>query len=125
VLKKISSLTIKCLLSGLLSSCAVAPPDVPICTELSMTRGFCTYTVSDKDFYIDETHPFSFYDNEPPQTWWDLRPTFVLVPAPSWAKIKAFTIKVCKKYGQCDKTITSWDRKLSKMDEELKKKEDK
>ena len=84
-----------------------------------MSKGWCTYTVSDKEFYIDDDHPYDFNDGKGPQTWWALRPTFVQVPAPTWAKVKEFIIKVCKQSGKCDKDVASWERKTQAIDKQL------
>lgn len=107
-----------CSLSMLLSGCATMPPDVPICMEVSPVQGWCTYTISDKEFYIDDEHPYSFYEDQPKQTWWELRPTFLLVPAPSYAGLKAYVVKTCKQQ-KCDKQIMSWDRTTKKIDKQL------
>ncbi len=108
-----------------LSSCAGSPPDVPLCVEISPTRGWCTNTVSNKEFEINDKNPYSFSEGQKPMTWWELRPTFVLVPAPSWAKIKAWIIKSCKGTKQCDKEIDSWERKIDSVDQKINEKKDK
>lgn len=103
-------------LSSLLLSCATMPPDVPVCVEVSPTRGWCTYTISDKEFYVDDENPLKIYDDQPALTWWELRPTFLLVPAPSYAKMKAYIIKTCKQ-NKCDKHIGSWERRMERVEE--------
>lgn len=100
-------------LSLLLSACATVPPDVPICTELSMTRGFCTNTISDKSFFIDEEIKLEG------KTWWELRPTMIQVPISSWVKIKAFIIKVCKEKGNCGDNISNWERRVFDLDQQI------
>lgn len=87
--------------------------------ELSPTRGWCTQTISNHEFEINEQVPHSFTEGEKPLTWWELRPTFIYVPAPSWAKLKAWIIKTCKKTNQCDKAIDSWERKIDTVDEKI------
>ena len=114
-LKKSLLIAFAALLSSLLSGCASAP-DVPVCVELNPDRGFCTYTISDKDIYVDEQNPLEG------KTWWNMRPEMVQVPPPSWAKIKAFIIKTCKQSNNCDSEVTSWDRRLDSIDEKLKAK---
>jgi hypothetical protein len=91
------------------------PPDVPVCVEISPTRGWCTYTISDREFFIDDENPWNI-EGEEPMTWWDLRPTLLLVPAPSYAKMKAYIVKTCKK-DKCDKFIGSWERRSKRLEE--------
>lgn len=90
-----------------LSGCA-SIPDVPLCAEISLSKGVCTYTVSGKTFIIDDDNPFEG------QTWFDMRIKTLSVPAKSWAKLKAFLIKQCKKSNKCDVDISSWDRELER-----------
>lgn len=113
--KKNSLIALVCF-SILNSSCALNPPDVPVCVEITMEKAWCRKTISNTEFYIDEKF---LYEGK---TWWELRPAMVLVPAPSWAKIKAFSIKVCKKYGDCSKDIDNWERGAATIDEKLKEK---
>ena len=103
-------------LSLLLNGCATTPPDVPICTELSMTRGFCTNTISDKSFFIDEENKLDG------KTWWELRPTMIQVPIPSWVKIKTFILKVCKEKDNCGDGISNWERRVFELDEKIQQK---
>lgn len=123
MLKKTLSLSFAFLLSSLLSGCAIAPPDVPICTELDINRGWCTNTISGKEFYIDETHPWSpSGEKKDLMTWWELRPTFVMVPYPSWVELKAFIIKICKQSGKCSGAVANWERTVEGMDTHLDQK---
>lgn len=91
--------------------------------ELSPTRGWCTFTVQNKEFEINEQNPYTFTEGQKPMTWWELRPTFIYIPAPSWAKLKAWIVKTCKKYGQCDKAISSWQRKIIAVDTQIEERE--
>ena len=93
------------ILSLFVASCATIP-DVPICAEVSLSRGICTYTVSGKNIVVDDEHPL---DN---LTWFDIRSKVLATPASSWAEIKAWMIKMCKK-NKCDVDISSWDRELT------------
>ncbi len=104
------------LLALLLNSCALAPPDVPVCTEITMTKGWCTNTISDTEFYIDNERLFNG------KSWWELRPTMIQVPVDSWVAMKAYIIKACKKYGNCDKDIAKWERKVEVIDKQLDQK---
>jgi hypothetical protein len=101
-----------------LSGCATTPPDVPICLELSPTRGWCTHTLSDREFYIDDEHPYSFYKDQPKMSWWELRPTLLLVPSPSYAALKAYIVKTCRQQ-RCDAQIGSWERRVKRIDERI------
>jgi FKBP-type peptidyl-prolyl cis-trans isomerase 2 len=87
-------------------SCATVP-DVPLCAEVSLSKGICTYTVSGKNIVVDDEHPLEG------QTWFDMRSKVLAVPASSWAEIKAWMIKMCKK-NKCDADISSWDRAIDK-----------
>lgn len=96
-----------------LSSCA-SVPDVPVCVEINMTKGFCTNTVSDRDYYVDEKNPVSIGGGEP-KTWWEMRPYMILVPVDSWREFKAYIIKQCKRTN-CDQYIKSWERKIQELE---------
>lgn len=89
-----------------LNGCA-SIPDTIICAEISLSKGVCTYTVSQKTIIIDDNN---LYEN---MSWFDLRVKALTIPASSWAKIKAFLIKQCAKTNQCDVQIDSWDRNLN------------
>lgn len=71
-----------------------------------MSKGLCKFTLSNETIIIDDEHP---YEGE---TWFDIRKKALTVPAKSWAKIKAWMIKMCKQY-KCDVDISSWDRDLT------------
>lgn len=94
---------ILCLLSV---SCGTVP-DVIICAEVNISKGLCTFTVSGRNIVVDDDHP---YEN---QTWFDIRAKTLSVPASSWAQIKAWMIKQCKKTKKCEVDIDSWDRELT------------
>lgn len=96
-----------------LASCSTTPPDAAICVEITLDRGRCVKIVSGQEFLWDETHKYE------DKTWWEMRPAMIQVPASSWAQMKSFIIKVCKKYGTCDKEISSWDRTVKTIDKNL------
>lgn len=87
-------------------------PDVPVCVKLT-ERAWCTYTISDKEFYWDEENKFEG------KTFWEASPSLILVPPSSWAKIKSYIIQQCKVNENCSKDITSWERKLDKVDKKI------
>ena len=95
---------------ALLLSCA-SVPNTPVCTQLSPDRGFCVYTIEEKEFLWDDEHKFDG------KTWWEAKPSMVYVPAKSWAEIKKFIIKTCKQHKDCQKDIATWERKAKKIDE--------
>lgn len=108
---------------SLLTSCAINPPDVPVCTEIEISRGWCTLSISNTEFYIDDKHPWS-PDGNPKNamTWWDLRPTMVMLPYQSWVAVKVFIIDICKKTNQCSGAVSNWERSVNGMDSQLDQK---
>jgi hypothetical protein len=94
-------------------------PDEPICVELSLDEGYCIYTLSDREFKINETHKHSFNGSKS-KTWWELRPTMLHLPAESWAEIKKFIINICKDTKKCSEYVHSWDRTIEKIDKMTK-----
>lgn len=104
---------------ALLASCAGLPPDEPMCTEINMTEGFCVHWISGKSFTINEDKKYNG------KTWWELRPTMILVPSSSYKNIKPWIIKVCKKHEkQCQQEVSSWERTLNIIDTNLIKDND-
>lgn len=101
----------------LVSGCAVAPPDVPLCVEINLSKGWCTSTISNKEYFVDDEHPF-VDDKGVKKTWWEIRPSMIRMPRQSWESIKAFIIKVCKKNNQCSE-ITNWERTVESVDQRL------
>lgn len=93
--KNLSKLLVVLLSLVICEACAIKPPNKPVCVDLAPTRGWCTYTVSDDEFYIDEAHPFEG------KKWPQVKSESLLVPASSWAAIKAFILKLCRKSGSC------------------------
>jgi hypothetical protein len=93
------------LLGLFLSGCSTIP-DTIICAEISLSKGICRYTISDKTITIDDNN---LYEDE---TWFSMRNKALMVPAKSWAEIKSWMIKQCKKTNQCNVQIDSWDRDL-------------
>lgn len=101
-------------LNLILSSCALKPPDAVVCTRVDFNRGWCTHTISDKEFYIDDQHPYEG------KTWWEWMPYMVYLPPPTWEKVKTFIIKTCQKNPkQCDQEISNWERKTYQIDKNI------
>lgn len=97
--------------------CAVKPPDFPMCVEMSMERGECIKVISGEKIRVDNDHKMNN------KTWWESRPTNMIMPLESWMDLKKFIIKMCKKNkGMCDKEVSSWERSLQKIDQNLNEK---
>jgi hypothetical protein len=123
-----------------LVSCAVKPPDVPICRELKtqnesktipdigfikierpnpvclkelneVSCGFCVWTISKKSQYIGETKSFLYG-----KPWSQVKREAVLIPTEAYADVKATFINMCKKYKECAADISSWRLKLDSLD---------
>lgn len=95
------------LLSCLLNFSCSSIPDVPVCVQVNPGKAFCTYTIQDKDFFIDDNNLFEA------QTYWDIKPTMIQVPYKSWVELKKFILIQCKRsnctnnYSQKIDTIES------------------
>lgn len=94
--------------SLLVSSCSVTPPDVPLCTEINPSRGYCVNTLSNKKYEINDTQKLE------DKTWWEAKPYMIYMPVSSWVEIKSFMIKICKISKMCNVDISSWNRGDSK-----------
>ena len=66
-MRKMSLSVVSVLWLSLLISCA-STPDVPVCTEINPERGWCTNTISDVEFFIDEENPYTFPGMDEPMT---------------------------------------------------------
>lgn len=76
-------------LSLSLSNCAHKIPDEPVCIEIMPVKGYCTYTLSPKSFYLLN------------QDWINMKSNSLLMPISSWGEIKKFIIKICAEENQC------------------------
>ena len=95
-----------------LSSCAIKPPDIWVCAELYPDEGICRKSLSDVKIRVTETNKL---DNK---TWWEMKPSFLMLPPESWTEIKTFVNKVCKKYSkECEGEVPGWDRQVKNIDE--------
>jgi hypothetical protein len=84
--------------------------------ELDIDRGHCVHTISSTEYDVDDEHPFTDPYTKEKYTWWALRPLMVHMPAASWAEIKAFIIKMCKRTKDCDRSISNWERSVQTID---------
>ena len=91
-----------------LYSCA-SVPDVPICRARSATEGFCTYTISNKDIIVTDNNKLGG------KTWLDLKIESVYLPVESWASIKEYILKQCKKHNDCSNNIGTWSTKIDSI----------
>lgn len=106
-----------------LSACAVAPPDVPVCTELAINRGFCVNSISNKEFEINDEQLYSPNgDTAYRMSWWEMRPYMIMLPYQSWVEIKKFIVKVCKNKNVCSGAVSNWERAVNTMDAKLENK---
>lgn len=116
MLRRILSITLGLSLSIAIEGCQTAPPDIPLCIEINMSRGYCINTISATEFEVND---FNKLDDK---TWWEARVSMILLPASSWAKLKTYIITQCKRTGACDKEITSWERTINTVDKTLENK---
>lgn len=85
-----------------------------ICVELLHEfSGWCTFTISDKEIFLDNDK--KLYNGK---TWSDLKKDSLIMPADSYAKIKAYILSECKKHKDCglekiEKKTTDISRKIS------------
>lgn len=89
-----------------LASCADLP-QFKVCKELTPSRAKCIDALTEEKFDWDE---FSLVDGK---TYFEERPTMLQVPAESYAKIKSYLLKNCKKYKNCpelEKRINAIDQ---------------
>lgn len=103
------SKTLFALSLNLIVSCA-SIPDVPVITRTGPTSGFYVFTVSDKEGDVDDTHLLEG------KTFLDYVIEGVIVPADSYAEIKAYILKTCKRYKDCEGDLGKWKTKLDKIE---------
>lgn len=81
------------MLLGNLLSCVHNLPDDPACIEINPTKGWCTYTISPNEYYLEG------------KEWSDTKKNALIVPIDSWKNIKIFILEVCKDYGKCTEAL--------------------
>lgn len=74
-----------------------------------MDRGTGVKIVSGEKFDVDDEHKFE------DKTWYEQRNEMLRLPVSSWVQIKAFIIKMCKRF-KCNEDIASWDRTVENID---------
>jgi hypothetical protein len=82
-----------------------------------MSRAYCTKVISGESFEINDKDKFE------KKSYWEMRPTMLLLPASSWRQIKTYIITSCKRYGNCSDEVSSWDRILDTIEKQVELKE--
>lgn len=101
----------------IISGCgSIKDLDKPVCTRVTMERGFCTNLLSAKDQFVDDEHLLNG------KTWFELLPTMIYVPVETWAAIKKYIITECKRTNRCDGMVESWDRTINVLDAQINSK---
>jgi hypothetical protein len=112
--KKILSRLLKTLLlSVAISSCSTGSLksiDKPICTEISLEKGYCVNIISGDGFFVDEE---KLLDGK---TWFESRIEMILVPVKTWAELKKYIIVNCKKNKQCQEKLDNWVKSMDNID---------
>ena len=78
-----------------------------------MSKGYCTTIISGKDFIVDDVNKLD------DKTWFEHRPEMILVPVDTWASLKKYLIKNCKRSQKCNENIDSWTRSMISIDDQL------
>lgn len=95
-MKKVSKNSLKLLGSLLalsLSFGCASVPNVPLCVELvENEQGFCKNTIDANEIIVDNNQ--SLLNGK---TWLEVKTGSLLMPATSWAEIKSYILKQCKK----------------------------
>ena len=101
-------------LLSLATSCGTIP-DVPVCTDISPSRGFCVWTISNKEMIVDDN---SLLDGK---TWYEIQTGIIKIPIDTWKALKKYIIIQCKRNDNCSENIDSWDRSMSTLEEKATK----
>ena len=107
------SLTLAVVCLGLISSCSTTPPNIMLCKEISMSKGWCTTVISGEEQFVDENNLLNG------RSWWDQRQEMIQMPYKSWVDLKSYVIKSCKKYGHCDSSIAKYENTIQNIDKQI------
>lgn len=66
-------------------------------------------TISENEFFVDDERLWN------KRTWREIEMTSLRVPAESWAKMKAYILKMCKKSNRCG-DLSRWERRAKKLE---------
>lgn len=113
LLKKSLSKLMIISLSLIAISCANVP-DVPVCKEIHPGKGWCSYTLTEGGFYVDDDRPYAFNPRESEKlyTWWEYRPMMMSLPPHSWGEFKKYIIKQCRITKKCRGNVGEWFTKM-------------
>lgn len=110
----------------IITSCAnLSSIDKPVCTEITPDRGYCVTIISGKGEYVDDVNKMKTFDVKGKlveMTWFEMKPTMVLVPIQTYAALKKYLIMNCKKSKRCNDKIDSWDRSMEIIEVEIESK---
>ncbi len=110
----------------LLASCSsLNSIDKPVCTEITPDRGYCVTIISGKGQHVDDNIKLKTIDSNGKaveMTWFQMKPTMILVPVHTYAALKKYLIKNCKKSKKCKENIDSWDRSMEIIEKEVSSK---
>jgi hypothetical protein len=102
------------LLLPLFVSCAsLKSIDKPVCVEINIAKGYCTTIISGEGFIVDDEN---LLDGK---TWFEARLEMVQVPVETWAALKKYLIKNCRRSKSCNANIDSWNRSIKTIDAKL------
>ena len=91
---------------SLLVSCANLP-DFVTCKELTPSSAKCIKVISEEKFDWNDDNLVNG------KSYWEIRPTLLQIPADSYAELKAYLLKNCRRYQNChelSKKIDALDR---------------
>lgn len=80
------------------------------CFELDPVQGWCTYTLSDDEFFIDDEHLYQG------KNWEQFNQSTLRLPPDSYAKLKAYILKMCKKNKGCARDMGKWEMKFKDIE---------
>jgi hypothetical protein len=86
--------------------------------ELDIQRGWCTHTLTAREFHVDSENYYVTPDGER-YSWWQMRPLMIHVPYQSWVEIKKYIIAECRRNKRCGEKVSSWDRTIESIDKAI------
>jgi hypothetical protein len=75
--------------------------------------GWCTYTMRDVEFEVDMTKKFGDLN------WVNLNAASLVIPSQSWAEMKSYILKICKKNNDCAADLGKWTRKMDLLEQKM------
>jgi len=88
-----------------LTSCSNQVPNIPICIELTINKGYCVWTIGEREQMVDDHN--TLYG----KTWWEQRNDMLRLPIQSWVELKKFILKSCEQNNNqgCKDAIKLFD----------------